>query len=160
MNHFKKYEYRSLEYDADRQRSCYTVGKVYRYKPMFENDPKRGFVEGDLLLCIMKSGDCCYEFIRIEKTTETQYSGGGAPPYQLHAYFKTLNSITCYGGMEDAFPKMEPLSDTDLVHVLYSEQVLIPLYATLSEKELNDLLETFELEGKLQEKRMNSLMNK
>ena len=123
---------------------------------MFENDPKRGFVEGDLLLCIMKSGDCYYDFIRIEKTGETQYSG--VPTYQLHAYFKTLNRISSYGGMEDAFPKMEPLSPTDLVHVLYSEQVLIPLYVTLSEEELNDLLESFELEQKLQEKRLKKFM--
>ena len=154
IDHFKKYEYQELNYEAKHNRTCYTVGKVYRYETR-KGFKQRHLDDGDLLLCIMKSGDCHYDFIRIVKTTETSYSG--IPTYQLHAYFKTEEKVSCYGGMEDAFPKMEALTPTDMVHVLYDEQVLIPLYATLSEEKLSDLLETFELESKLQEKRMKSL---
>ena len=145
IDHFKKYQYSELDYVAKGQRSCYTVGKVYRYKNR-EGFSQRYLVDGDLLLCIMKSGDCHYDFVRVTKTSETPYTG--TPTYQLFAYFDTKEKVSCYGGMEDAFPKMEPLSPTDLVHVLHHGRVLIPLYATLSEDELQKML---------QEKKWNSL---
>ena len=145
MQNKKKHSYRKLDYTASRQRSCYTIGKVYVYND--NNNNNRGFLKNDLLLCIKKCGDCCYDFIRIEKTTETQYNG--IPSYQLEAYFSLHNKIMCYGGMMEAFPNMEALSKLDLVHVLYSKQVLIPLIVTLSDIDLKILYEKWELQKKL-----------
>lgn len=130
-----KFKYGDLEYISLKQGSCYTVGRVYIVNNV--RTPKRGLLEGDLMLCIKKSGDCFYDFVRIEKFTETSYSG--IPTYQLFAYYNILDKTSCYGGMKEAFPKMETLSDSDLVHILFSDQVLIPLVVTLSSKDLLNL---------------------
>lgn len=137
MDDYKKYIYRELNYTAPKQRSCYTIGKVYTYvnSNSIENN-----IEDDLLLCISKSGDCHYDFVKIEKSSETSFDSGLAKPsYQLFAYFKLKSKVSSYGGMEEAFPKMEALSELDLVHVLYKNEVLIPLFAVLPDKELNEL---------------------
>jgi len=143
----KKYKYTALDYKSRICRSCYTVGRVYVYNG--DKWQKRGFIKNDLLLCIKKSGDCHYGFVRIEKRTETSYSG--VPEYQLFAYYKLFDKISCYGGMKEAFPNMETLSETDLVHVLYNEEVLIPLLATFSKDELKKWEEKISLQKRINE---------
>lgn len=140
----KKYNYGALDYESPRERSCYTVGRVYQYN---SEQPKRGFINGDLLLCIRKSGDAYYDFVRIEKHTETSYSG--IPTFQLFAYFKLLDKTSEYGGMIEAFPNMETLTELDLVHILYSDQVLIPLFATFTDVEMKEFEKKIELKKQL-----------
>jgi len=127
IDHFKKFEYKELDYVASSQRSCYTPGRVYRFNSGPRRRPRRsirGILNNDLLLCINKSGDCYYNFVRIKHETTTKYSG--QLTYQLFAYFKVLNKCGLYGGMEEAFPRMETLSPVDLVHILADEKFSSP----------------------------------
>lgn len=134
---FKKYQYSELNYDAPRQHSCYVPGRVYKANDRAAQN--RHILNGDLLLCIRKSGDSYYDFIRLTKETETSYSG--IPSYQLHAYFKLSDKVSCYGGLNEAFPEMETISELDMVHALYTEQLLIPLISTLSTDDRNKMYE-------------------
>lgn len=145
MKKLEKYKYNELDYKAPGQRSCYVPGRVYIYNN--NRGQKRGFVNGDLLLCIRKSGDCFYDFIRIKKQAETSYSG--IPTYQLFAYFELLNKTNEYGGMKEAFPTMETLSKLDLVHALYKKEVLIPLFATFSKTEMENFEKKIRLQKEL-----------
>tara|TARA_R110000796_G_scaffold252137_1_gene385327 strand:- start:24185 stop:24631 length:447 start_codon:yes stop_codon:yes gene_type:complete len=145
MRKIKKYNYGELDYESVSERSCYTVGKVYSYNSGFSIE--RGLLEGDLLLCIKKSGDGCYDFVRIEKFTETYYSG--IPTFTLYAYFKLRDKFMLYGGHKEAFPNMELLSANDLVHVLYKGEVLIPLFATMTKLEVKILKKRWKIMGEL-----------
>lgn len=145
INHYAKYEYQELDYEGTCERSCYTPGRVYRFN--HEHGSKRGLMDGDLLLCIMKSGDCHADFVRITHRETTSYTG--IPTYQLFAYFDVHDKHSEYGGMEDAFPRMETLSPVDLIHVLLKKQVLIPFRATLSDDELADHEKEIELASEM-----------
>ena len=159
---FKKYKYSELDYKAASERSCYTPGRVYVYGKVVSGSP-RGIKEGDLLLCIRKSGDCFYNFIRIQYRTRTGDSKfeslGGIPTYKLWNYYDVLEKFNSYGGMKEAFPNMETLSELDLIHTLYSKQVLIPYLSTMTTKELDEEEKIWEAEEELHLRKVKRMIN-
>ena len=127
-----KFNYPELDYELKGERSCYTPGRVYTYIKDSRGE-HRGLFDNDLLLCIRKSGDCHYDFLRIVETGSTNYDPEyGRPIYTLHQYFKVIDEkFSVYGGMKEAFPNMETLSELDLIHILFTKKLIIPLYNTL-----------------------------
>ena len=137
-------EYKTLEYEASRERSCYTPGRVYLVTQRVSKDSR--LIEGDFLLCIRKSGDSHYDFIRIERTGETQDSFNNLPLETLSVYFEVKTKHSAYGGMPEAFPSMTTLPDFVLVHALYSGQLLLPMLEVLNEREVLRLRKIRELD--------------
>lgn len=129
-NQYKKYNYSDLEYEAFKQGSCYVPGRVYKNKDK-------------LLLCVKKSGDCFYDFVEIKYNTHTSWTG--KITYQIHNYYDVIGKTSTYGGMKQAFPKMETLSAIDLVHVLIQEKVLIPRIVTLKGKDYINFVKQIKL---------------
>lgn len=136
------YKYKELDYENVGEGSSATIGKVYRVK---EDDLRSRLFKGDLLLCLFKSGDCHYDYVRVSHRCGNGYD----------EYFTLHEAHTGYGGtFEDAFPSMRPFNASDLVHVLHKGECLITARHCKTDEELELIDRKGEIEEELREIQM------